>query len=155
MSKARVLFGLVYYISSLKVSRPVLLSLEPGQEVKMTHDQKSWTCSVMKKIQRFIRESRLYYLICHCAFNPRWTHVNQMSLCLLESSLWWKNVTCPHSHTKSQESKVCSILLIIQRTAESLLLQLLTTCHSRASPRQFGALGEIRIWGPQNCYSIS
>ncbi len=44
---------------------------------------------------------------------------------------------------------MCSILLLTQRTAESLLLQLLTAGHSRAGPGQFGALGEIRSRGPQ------
>ncbi len=44
---------------------------------------------------------RLYNLIYRCTLSPRWTpHVNQLSLCLLESSVWWENVTWPHSHTK-------------------------------------------------------
>ncbi len=50
---------------------------------------------------------RLYYLICCWAFNLHWTpHVNQLSLCLLESSVWWENITFPHGHRKWWHVKV-------------------------------------------------
>ncbi len=55
---------------------------------------------------------------------------------------------------KSRESDVYSILLIIQRTSESFLLQLLTACHSRADPRQFGAL-ELLLASLNHHYMLS
>ncbi len=65
-----------------------------------------------------------------------------------------RHISTQSQKVKSRESKACSIL-ITQCTAESLPLQLLTACHSRAGPRHFGALGEIRIWGPQTAPGIS
>ncbi len=112
-----------------------------------------WTRSVMKKIQTFMHETSpllpnlslhiqpvLDSLICQSA----------VSLSVRIHCVLGKCHMYTESHkVKSRESKVCSILLITQCTTEFVFLQLLTACHSRAGPRQFGALGEIRIWGPQ------
>ncbi len=87
-------------------TRPMLLSLEYGQEVRMAHDHiimvyehaASW-----RKFRHSYMRRLLYYLIYRCAFNPRWTpHASQLSLCLLESSVWWET---SHVHTVTQ-SKV-------------------------------------------------
>ncbi len=50
----------------------------------------------------------LYYLIYRCTFNPRWTpHVSQLSLCLLESSVWWET-SHDHTVTESHEKGKCA-----------------------------------------------
>ncbi len=130
-------------------ARPVLLSLEPGWEVEMTHDHitEVYEQAASWRFRDLYMRLGLYYLIYRCAFSPRWApHINQLSLCLLESSVWWENVTFPHSHQRVK----CAASL-----PESLRLQLLTACNSRAGPRHFGALGEIRIWGPPTAPGIS
>ncbi len=64
----------------------------------MTQDQKSMNTQRHEEDSEIYTRCLLYYLICRCAFNARWTpHVSQLSLCLSESSVCWENVTFSQS----------------------------------------------------------
>ncbi len=110
------------------------------------------THSVIKKIQRFTHEALPLLPDLSLHIQPTLDDSCQSAVTLsviIQLVMRKHHIFTQSQKEKSQESKVCSVLLITQHTAESLLLQLLTTCHSRAGPRYFGVLGEIRIWGPQ------
>ncbi len=117
-----------------------------------------WTHSFIRKIQTFMHEtSPLLPSLPLCIQLALGSSCqSDVTLSVRIQCVMGKRHMSTQSHkVKSRESKVCSILLITQRTAESLTLQLLTACRSRAGPRQFRALGKIRIWGSQIVPGIS
>ncbi len=111
-----------------------------GEDDLWPHYQSLGTCS--KKIQRFIHETLSLLPDLSLSIQPALDSSSQSAVppsIRIQCVMGRRHMSTQSQKVKSPESKVCSILLITQHTAESLLLQLLTACHSRAGPRLFGA----------------